>query len=168
MFWCKCKLMVYGIIPFGVNENLVHVMNFQFRMYIFVLFVPRLSQKWGTLKLIRLSVCPSVRLSVTKTLTWLISSEVLMIQHWYLAGMIFVTSPFIWHHAMTLTLTYFKVKVVAGRGTTILWICLSADTGLDDQLVHCTYDFVTVALQSIVSSTTPSPKDLKTNSRWKK
>ena len=52
------------------------------------------------------------------TLTWLISSEVLMIEHWYLACMIFMTSPFIWHHAVTLilTLTYFKVRVVAGRG----------------------------------------------------
>ena len=65
----------------------------------------------------------SVRLSVTKAWTWLISSEVL-IEHWYLACMILVTSPFNLHHAMTLTLTYFKVKVVAGRGTTIFQICL--------------------------------------------
>ena len=34
--------------------------------------------------------------------------------------MIFVTSPFYWYHAMTMTLTYFKVKFVAGWGTTIL------------------------------------------------
>ena len=69
------------------------------------------------------SVRPSVRLSVTKTLTWLISSEVFMIEHWYLACMILVTSPFNWHHVVTLN--YFKVKVVAGRGTTILRISLS-------------------------------------------
>ena len=68
------------------------------------------------------SVCLSVCLSVTKTLTWFISSEILMMEHWYLACMILVTSPFNLHHA--LTLTYFKVKVVAGRGTTILRICL--------------------------------------------
>ena len=61
---------------------------------------------------VRLSACPSV----TKTLTCLISSEVLMIEHWYLACMILVTSPFNWHYAVNLTLTYFKVKVVAGRG----------------------------------------------------
>ena len=45
----------------------------------------------------------SVRLFVTKTLIWLISSKVLMIEHWYLACMIFVTSPFNWHRAVTLT-----------------------------------------------------------------
>ena len=50
-----------------------------------------------------LSICLSVRLSVTKTLTWLISSEVFMIEHWYLACMILVTSPFYWYHAATLT-----------------------------------------------------------------
>ena len=56
-------------------------------------------RKRGTLKLIRQSVCPSV----TKTLTLLISSEVLMIEHWYLTCMILVTRPFNWHHAVTLT-----------------------------------------------------------------
>ena len=45
----------------------------------------------------------SVPLFVTKTLTWLISSEVLMIEHLYLACMILVTSPFKWHHVVTLT-----------------------------------------------------------------
>ena len=63
-----------------------------------LLIVPRLPRKRETLKLIRpsvsLSVCLSVSPSVTKTLTWLISSEVLMIEHWYLACMILVTSPF--------------------------------------------------------------------------
>ena len=53
-----------------------------------------------------LSVRQSVCLSVTKTLTWLISSEVLMIEHWYLACTILVTSPFYWYHEVTLTLTF--------------------------------------------------------------
>ena len=44
---------------------------------LFIFIVPHLSQKQGILKLIRPSVCPYV----TKTLTWLISSEVLMIEH---------------------------------------------------------------------------------------
>ena len=91
-------------------------------------FVPRLSQKlmtrgrprwfWHQKSKFKYNIeyCPSV----TKTLTFLICSEVLMIEHWYLACMILVTSPFNWHHAWT----YFKVKVVAGQGTTILWICL--------------------------------------------
>ena len=72
-------------------------------------FVLGFLRKRGTLKLIRLSV--------TKT-------EVLMIEHWYLAYMILVTSPFIWHHAITsaLTLIYFKVKVVAGRGPQFLLV----------------------------------------------
>ena len=29
-----------------------------------------------------------------------------MIEHWYLACMIFVTGPFNWHHVLTLTLTF--------------------------------------------------------------
>ena len=66
----------------------------------------------------------SVCMSVTKTLTWFKSSEILMTEHWYLACMILVTSPYNLHHAVTLTLVYFKVKVVARRGTTILQICL--------------------------------------------
>ena len=70
--------------------------------------VPRALAKAGDIKT-HSSVCPSLCLSlclsVTKTLTWLISSEVLMIEHWNLACMIFVTSPFKWHHAMALTFT---------------------------------------------------------------
>ena len=74
------------------------------------------------------SVCPSV----TKTLTWLISSEVFMIEHWYVACMVLVTSLFYWNHAVTLTLTFdlFNVKFVAVRGTTILRIFL---------LVYCNF-----------------------------
>ena len=65
------------------------------------LVVPALWQKRGILKLIR----PSV----TKTFTWLISSEVLMMVHWYLACMILVSSSSHWHHAVTLTFVLFKV-----------------------------------------------------------
>ena len=83
-------------------------------------FVPRLSRKRGTLKLICLSVSPSVRpsvrLSVTKTLTWLISSEVLMIEHWYLACMILVTSPFYRYHAMTLTFDLLQGQICCRAG----------------------------------------------------
>ena len=82
--------------------------------------VPRLSRKRGTLNSF---VCPSV-CSVTKTLTWLISSEVLMMENWYLTCILLVTCPFNLHHAGTLTLTYFIVKVVAGWGITILLLCL--------------------------------------------
>ena len=49
--------------------------------------------------------------SVTKTLTWLISSEVLMIEHWYLACMILLTSPFYWYHAFTLTFDLFQGQI---------------------------------------------------------
>ena len=72
-------------------------------------FCPPLSWKRGDIKS-HSSVCPSLCLSlcpsVTKTLTWLISSEVLKIEHWYLAWIILVTSPFYWYHAVTLTLTF--------------------------------------------------------------
>ena len=73
-------------------------------------YCPPLSRKRGDIKShssvclsVRPSVPPSVRLSVTKTLTWLISSEVLKIEHWYLACMILVTSPFKWCRPVTLT-----------------------------------------------------------------
>ena len=52
----------------------------------------------------------SIRLSVTKTLTWFISSEVLMIEHWYLACMILVTSPLHWYYAVTLSLTFYLLQ----------------------------------------------------------
>ena len=55
-------------------------------------FVPRFMQKRKTLKLICPSVCSSHCLSVT--LSWLISSDVLKIYHWYSACMILVTRPF--------------------------------------------------------------------------
>ena len=71
-----------------------------------------------------LSVRPSVRLSVTKTLTLLISSAVLMIEHWYLACIILVTSPFNWHHAVTLTFDLPQCQSCCRAGTTILRICL--------------------------------------------
>ena len=67
-----------------------------------LLFCPPLSRKQGDIKS-HSSVRPSVRPSVTKTLTWLISSEVLKIEHWYLACMVLVTSLFKWGHAVTLT-----------------------------------------------------------------
>ena len=68
----------------------------KFRMlYICIVHCPSLSQKPGTLKLNHPSVCYKV--------TWLIFSEVLKIEHWYLACMILVTSPFNWHHTVTLT-----------------------------------------------------------------
>ena len=86
--------------------------------YLSSIFGPRLSRKRGTLKLIRpsdlLSVRPSVCPSVTKTLTLLISSEVLMIEHWHLACMILMTSPFNWHHAVTLTFTFYSFLLKFG------------------------------------------------------
>ena len=89
---------------------------------------PRLSRKQGTLKLIRpsirLSVRQSVRLSVSKTLTWLISSEVLMKEHWYFAYMILVTSPFYWYHAMTLTFYLLQGQICCRAGDEILRVCL--------------------------------------------
>ena len=76
---------------------------------IHVLFIPRALVKAGDIKT-NSSICPSlclsIRLSVTKTLTWLISSEVLKIEHWCLACMVLVTSPFNCHNAVTLTSTF--------------------------------------------------------------
>ena len=93
---CKCTLWIHSYI----NKYLIHVFE---QAVVILVIVPRLLRKQGTLKLIRLSVPLSVRPSVTKTLTWFISSEVLMIEHWYMACMIIVTSPFYWYHALTLT-----------------------------------------------------------------
>ena len=57
-----------------------------------IIFVPHLSWKRGTLKLIHPSFCLCVCPSVTKSLTLLISSEVLMIEHWYLGRYIAIVA----------------------------------------------------------------------------
>ena len=57
----------------------------------------------------------SVRLS-QKTLTWLISFEVLMIEHWYLACMVIVTNPFYWYHAVTLTFNLCQGQICCRAG----------------------------------------------------
>ena len=93
------------------------------------LVVPRLSRKRRTLKLIRPSVRQSVSPSVTKTLTWLISFEVLMIEHWYLACMNLVTSPFYWYHAVTFTLTF---DLLQGQ-----ICCRAGDHNSSNLLVSC-------------------------------
>ena len=48
-----------------------------------------------------------------------------MIEHWYLANMILVTSPFNQHHTPW-PLTYSKVKCVARQGTITLQICINS------------------------------------------
>ena len=93
----KCILSSYQLYFSKVVHYLLVL------LYTF-LIVPRLSRKRGTLKLIRLSVRLSLCMSVTKTLTWLISFDLLKIEHCYLACMILVTRFFNWHHAMTFDL----------------------------------------------------------------
>ena len=108
----------------------------------FQFVVPRLSRKRGTLKLIRLSVplsvCPSVCMSVTKTLTWLISSEVLMIEHLYLACIILVTSSFNLHHAGDLDL-------LQGQSC-----CRAGDENSPNLLVACIFEQFLYTLYSFV------------------
>ena len=67
-------------------------------------------------KLIRLSVRPSLCLSVTKTLTLPIVSEVLMIEHGYLVCMILVTSPYYWYHTVTLTFDLSQGQICCWAG----------------------------------------------------
>ena len=55
-------------------------------------------------------------LFVTKTLTWLIFSAVLMIEHWYLACMILVTSLINCHHAVTLTFDLLQGQISCRAG----------------------------------------------------
>ena len=91
------------------------------------LFVPHLAlAKAGNIEIYS-SICQSLYLSVTKTLTWLISSEVLMIERWYLACMIIETSPFNWHHSVTLTFDLFQGKIC----------CLAGDHNSLNSLVTC-------------------------------
>ena len=66
---------------------------------------PPLSRKRGDIKS-HSSVCLSVRLSVTKTLTMAITFALLQVDLWYLACVLFVRRPFWWYHAMTLTMTF--------------------------------------------------------------
>ena len=81
-----------------------------------ILYCPPLSQKHGDLKS-HLSVCP------------LISSEVLKIEHWYLACMILVISPFKWHHAVTLTF-----DLLQGQSC-----CRAGDHNSPNMLVTCLF-----------------------------
>ena len=94
----------------AIDSRVYGIMTFTMTFIQTIAFCPRLSRKRGTFKLICPSVPLSVCLSVTKSLTWLISSEILMIWYWYLACMILVTSPFNWHHAVTLTLIFDLLK----------------------------------------------------------
>ena len=80
------------------------------------------------------SLCLSVPLSATKTLIWLISSEVLMIEHWYLACMFLVTSPFNWYYAVTLIFDLLQGQSCCRAGTTILRICLFRLLGIQNNL----------------------------------
>ena len=99
------------------------------------------------------SVCLSLCLSVTKTLTWLISSEVLMIEHWYLTCMILVIGPFNWHHAVTLTFDLLQGQICCRAGdhnspnllvyhSDLLDELLSRDYAIriPDFLTHCQTD----------------------------
>ena len=107
---CLLCILTYGTV---ILKILVHVILWNVvRTIYLVLIVPRLSQKRGTLKLIRPSVCH-------KNFNLLISSEVLMIELWYLACMITVTSLFYGYHAVTLTFTIdlCQGKFFAGWGT---------------------------------------------------
>ena len=89
-----------------LNSQLNVSLQMIVRAHLLLYFCPPPFAKAGDIKN-HSSICPSVCLSVsvTKTLTWLISSDVLMIEHWYLACKIFVTSPLHWYHVVTLTLT---------------------------------------------------------------
>ena len=71
----------------------------------------------------------SGHLSVTKTLTPFVSSEVLLIQHWYLACMILVTSPFYWYHVVALTFDILQGKICCRMGDLNDWIAPIAYAG---------------------------------------
>ena len=89
-------------------------------------FCPKPFAKAGNIK----AHCPSLRrpvsLSVTKTLTWLMSTEVFIIDHWYLTWIILVISPLYWYHVVTWTFDLLQGHLFfVGRGTTDLRIWLS-------------------------------------------
>ena len=92
-------------------------------------------RKQGALKLIHPSVCPSVHPSKCHKnfnlahIFWSINALSFLLQKiwarlkflaWYLAYMILVTRPLNQHNIVSMILTYFNVKFVAARGTTIL------------------------------------------------
>ena len=72
-------------------------------------FCPPLSRKRGDIKS-HSSIRPSVRLSVTKTLTLAITFALLQVELSYLACVFFVTRPFRWYHVVTLTVTFDLLK----------------------------------------------------------
>ena len=60
----------------------------------------------GTLNLIHPSVCLSVHVSVTKTLTLAITFALWQVELWYLACVFVVTRTFRWYHVVTLIVTF--------------------------------------------------------------
>ena len=94
------------------------------------------------------SVCPSV----TKTLTWLIFSEVLMIEHkWYLACMILVTSPLYWNYAVTLTFDLLQGQICCQAGhhnslSLLVLICVTVWKLHFNTHVHVLSIFLTATL----------------------
>ena len=87
-----------------------------------IIFVPRLSRKWGTLKLVRPSVCPSVchKNYNLAHIFWSINDTALIFGMHGHCDKPFSIGTMLWPWP----LSYVKVKFVAGRGTTILRICL--------------------------------------------
>ena len=83
--------------------------------------VPRALAKAGDIKThssVLLSLCPSVRPSVCHKnfnlahIFWSIKD----IEHWYLACMVLVTSPFNWHQSVTLTFDLFQGQICCRAG----------------------------------------------------
>ena len=70
-------------------------------MYTYSSLSPAFAKARGTLNLIRLSVCPSVRLSQLAITFALLQEELSD-----LACVFFVTRPFRWHHVVTLMVTF--------------------------------------------------------------
>ena len=101
------------------------------------IFVPCLLRKWGTLKLIHLSLCLSICPSLSHKnfnlphIFWSINYRALIFGMHDSCDKPFLLVPWPW------PLTFLKVKFVAGQGTTILRILLlKYDVILQ---LHCSY-----------------------------
>ena len=85
---------------------------------------PRFCESVGTSNLILQSVCLSVRLSVTKTLSLAITFALLHVELWYLACVFFVTRPFRWYHVMTFDILQGQICCQAGDHNSLYLLVL--------------------------------------------
>ena len=156
IIWTVCTLrMPVNMLPFPLqalpstgksasresDQSLISVGS-ENEVHILWIIVSRFRESAGDIKS-HSSVCLSVRLSVTKTLTLAITFALLQVELWYLACVFIVTLPFWWYHVLTLTMTF---DLLQGQ------ICCRAGDHNSLNLLVCSITkYINVSMQYILN-----------------